>query len=202
MKSKIQKIQLCQRLLEVMENDIIPKTRTGVEAGNKVFGAAILQKSDLSLVVAGTNDEVTNPLFHGEISTLNDFYKLPMTNRPETKDCLFLSTHEPCSLCLSAITWAGFDNFYYFFGYEETRDTFNIPHDLKILEEVFNVRNGAYIRNNLFWKSHDVLSMVSEIEDKEAASFDEKVDSIKQAYEILSLSYQYKKNDTAIPLSW
>ena len=90
---------------------------------------------------------------------------------------------------------------HYFFGYEETRDTFNIPHDLKILEEVFNVRNGAYIRNNLFWKSHDVLSMVSEIEDKEAASFDEKVDSIKQAYEILSLSYQYKKNDTAIPLS-
>ena len=201
MKSKIQKIQLCQRLLEVMENDIIPKTRTGVEAGNKVFGAAILQKSDLSLVVAGTNDEVTNPLFHGEISTLNDFYKLPMTNRPEIKDCLFLSTHEPCSLCLSAITWAGFDNFYYFFGYEETRDTFNIPHDLKILEEVFNVRNGAYTRNNLFWKSYDVLSMVLEIEDKEAASFVEKVDSIKHAYDILSLSYQSKKNDTAIPLS-
>ena len=201
MKSKIQKTLLCKRLLEVMENDIIPKTRIGVEVGNKIFGAAILQKSDLSLVVAGTNDEVTNPLFHGEISTLNDFYKLPKTNRPETKECLFLSTHEPCSLCLSAITWAGFDNFYYFFGYEETRDTFNIPHDLKILEEVFNVRNGGYTRNNLFWKSHDVLSMVSEIEDKEAASFDEKVDSIKQAYEILSLSSQYKKNDTAIPLS-
>jgi tRNA(Arg) A34 adenosine deaminase TadA len=201
MKSKIQKTLLCQRLLEVIENDIIPKTRIGVEAGNKIFGAAILQKSDLSLVVSGTNNEVTNPLFHGEISTLNDFYKLPKINRPEIKDCLFLSTHEPCSLCLSAITWAGFDNFYYFFGYEETRDTFNIPHDLKILEEVFNVRNGAYTRNNLFWKSHDVLSMVSEIEDKEAASFDEIVDSIKQAYEILSLSYQYKKNDTAIPLS-
>ena len=201
MKSKIQKIQLCQRLLEVMENDIIPKTRTGVEAGNKIFGAAILQKSDLSLVVAGTNDEVTNPLFHGEISTLNDFYKLPMTNRPETKDCLFLSTHEPCSLCLSAITWAGFDNFYYFFGYEDTRDTFDIPHDLKILEEVFNIRDGSYARNNLFWKCHDVLGMVSEIGDTKTASFDKKVDLIKQAYEVLSLSYQSKKNDTIIPLS-
>ena len=201
MKSKIQKTLLCQRLLEVMENDIIPKTRIGVEAGNKIFGAAILQKSDLSLVVAGTNDEVANPLFHGEISTLNAFYKLPKTNRPETKDCLFLSTHEPCSLCLSGITWAGFDNFYYFFGYEDTRDTFDIPHDLKILEEVFNIQDGAYARNNLFWKSHDVLGMVSEIGDTKTASFDKKVNSIKQAYEVLSLSYQSKKNDTTIPLS-
>ena len=201
MKSKIQKTRLCQRLLEVMENDILPKTRIGVEAGNKIFGAAILQKSDLSLVVAGTNEEVTNPLFHGEISTLNHFYKLPKTNRPETKDCLFLSTHEPCSLCLSAITWAGFDNFYYFFGYEDTRDTFNIPHDLKILEEVFKIGDGAYARNNLFWKSHDVLDMISEIGDKKTAPFDKKVDLIKQAYENLSLSYQCKKEGTTIPLS-
>ncbi len=200
MTSKIQKTLLCQRILEVMENDIIPKTRIGVEAGNKIFGAAILKKLDLSLVIAGTNDEVSNPLFHGEISTLNDFYKLPKANRPDTKDCLFLSTHEPCSLCLSAITWAGFDNFYYFFGYEDTRDTFNIPHDLKILKEVFHVRDGAYARNNLFWKSHDVLRIVSEIEDTETVSFDKKVVLIKQAYETLSLSYQSKKNYSKIPL--
>ena len=65
---------LCNRLLEVIENDIIPKTRAGVGAGNKVFGAAILQKSDLSLVVADTNGETRNPLFHGEISALNAFF--------------------------------------------------------------------------------------------------------------------------------
>ena len=32
----------------------------------------------------------------------------------------FLSSHEPCSLCLSAITFSGFDNFYYLFPYEST----------------------------------------------------------------------------------
>ncbi len=38
-------------------------------------------------------------------------------------------------MCLSpAITWAGFDNFYYFFTHEDLRDAFAIPHDLKILE--------------------------------------------------------------------
>ena len=94
-------------------------------------------------MIAGTNAETENPLFHGEVSTLNAFYRLPAADRPATRDCLFLSTHEPCSLCLSAITWAGFDNFFYLFGYEDTRDAFNIPHDLKILQEVFGVEHGA-----------------------------------------------------------
>jgi len=34
----------------------------------------------------------------------------------------------------SAITWTGFDNFYYLFSYTDTKDAFNIPHDLKILK--------------------------------------------------------------------
>ena len=192
---------LCNRLLEVIENDIIPKTRAGVGAGNKVFGAAILQKSDLSLVVADTNGETRNPLFHGEISTLNAFYDLPETKRPKTKDCLFLSTHEPCSLCLSAVTWTGFDNIYYFFRYDETRDAFNIPHDLKILQEVFKIKDGAYARSNSFWRSHDIVAMVSELVGKDAERLGQKIYFIKQAYESLSASYHAKKNDNTIPLS-
>jgi tRNA(Arg) A34 adenosine deaminase TadA len=80
-----------------------------VAAGNKVFGAAILCKSDLSLVVAGTNDEIDNPLWHGEVHTLNRFYELPGPH--PTRDLVFISTHEPCTMCMSAIT-SGFDNFY------------------------------------------------------------------------------------------
>jgi tRNA(Arg) A34 adenosine deaminase TadA len=34
-------------------------------------------------------------------------------------------------MCMSAITWAGFDNFYYFYSHEDSRDSFAIPHDLK-----------------------------------------------------------------------
>jgi tRNA(Arg) A34 adenosine deaminase TadA len=37
---------------------------------------------------------------------------------------------------LSGITWGGFDNFYYLFTFEDTRDAFGIPHDIRILEEV------------------------------------------------------------------
>ena len=69
--------ELAARFLDVIEQDIVPLTRVGVARGDKVFGAAILRKSDLSLVVAGTNRETENPLLHGEVATLNAFYDLP-----------------------------------------------------------------------------------------------------------------------------
>ena len=53
---------IASRLLSVIEDDILPLTERGVSLGNKVFGAAILRKSDLSLVVAETNNELDNPL--------------------------------------------------------------------------------------------------------------------------------------------
>jgi tRNA(Arg) A34 adenosine deaminase TadA len=65
---------LARRLLEVIEHDIVPLTAKGVTEGNKLFGAAILRKSDHSVVIAGTNAATVNPLFHGEISTLNAYY--------------------------------------------------------------------------------------------------------------------------------
>lgn len=193
--------ELCARLLDVIETDVVPLTRDGVEAGNKLFGAAILRKDDLSLVIAGTNNEIENPLNHGEISTLNAFYRMSADTRPATGDCVFVSTHEPCSLCLSAITWAGFDNFYYFFGYEDTRDAFNIPHDLKILQEVFKVEDGDYARDNAFWTARDIIALSNSLDDDGRAFRGEQIDRIRAAYDALSQTYQASKSDNDIPLS-
>ena len=188
--------ELAARFLDVIEHDVVPLTRAGVERGDKVFGAAILRKSDLSLVIAGTNRETENPLFHGEVATLNAFYEMPAETRPPSADCLFLSTHEPCSLCLSAITWAGFDNFFYLFGYEDTRDAFNIPHDLKILSEVFGIENGAYVRENTFWRSRGIDELVDG-ENKEAK---ERIARLRGLYDELSSVYQASKSESDIPL--
>ena len=49
---------LIDRLFDVIENDIVPRTEAGVAQGNKLFGAAILRKNDLSLVIAETNNEM------------------------------------------------------------------------------------------------------------------------------------------------
>ena len=98
-------------LINTIIEHIIPQTKIAISKGNKIFGAAILKKSDYSLVCVGTNNEIENPLWHGEISALKNFYEIPINERARTKDCIFVSTHEPCSLCLSAITWTGFNNF-------------------------------------------------------------------------------------------
>ncbi|TIP99694.1 MAG: nucleoside deaminase, partial [Mesorhizobium sp.] len=42
-------VSLIDRLLDVIEHDIVPKTAEGVAHGNKLFGAAILRKDDRSL---------------------------------------------------------------------------------------------------------------------------------------------------------
>ena len=152
------------KILDIFLNNLIPETKISVSKGNKIFGAFVLNKIDLGLVVTGVNNEIENPIYHGEISTIINFFKLRNLN---PKDYLFISSHEPCSLCLSAITWSGFDNFYYLFHYEETESNFNIPYDLKILKEVFKIDKGAYSKNNTFWQSYSIIEEIKKLQNAE-----------------------------------
>jgi tRNA(Arg) A34 adenosine deaminase TadA len=191
--------QIAARLLDVMENDILPLTANGVSGGAKVFGAALLRKSDLSLVIAGTNNETENPLWHGEVHTLKQFYEMP--GEKKTKDLIFFSTHEPCTMCMSAITWAGFDNYYYFYSHEDSRDAFAIPHDLLIMKELYGLDAGGYHRQNAFWKSYYLGDLVSVSPDDKRAMLEEQTARIKAEYDRLSGVYQSGKSGNSIPLA-
>ncbi len=188
---------LATRLLDVIDRDILPLTRAGVAAGNKIFGAALLHKESLETFIAETNNEIENPLWHGEMHALKRFYEIPADERPATSDLLFLSTHEPCSLCLSAITWCGFDNFYYFFSHQDSRDEFAIPHDLKILKEVFG--QEKYQTENEFWTSRSLYQLIEK--SKNSEPLQAHALSIRKQYEALSNQYQNDKSDNDIPLS-
>ena len=184
-------------LLDIFIDTLIPETEIAVQKGNKIFGAFIIKKSDLSIIITGTNNEITNPLYHGEISTLFNFFKIKNLN---PKDYYFITSHEPCSLCLSAITWSGFDNFYYFFEHNDTKSSFHIPHDLNILQEVFNIQGGEYNKVNGYWKSFSIIDQIKANEDSNKHNLIKKIDKINQLYADLSTQYQNAKISNNIPL--
>ena len=44
-----------EKILNIFLKEVLPLTEKGVAKGSKIFGAAIIKKEDLSLVVAETN---------------------------------------------------------------------------------------------------------------------------------------------------
>jgi tRNA(Arg) A34 adenosine deaminase TadA len=201
---------LVSSILKTTEDRIIPLTAAGVSSGSKLFGAAILNRSDLVPHTVATNNERDSPLLHGEINCIQQFFTSPpsqVSPRPATKDCIFFATHEPCSLCLSGITWAGFNEFYYLFTYEDSRDLFAIPYDIDILQEVFRVKSVApgeteemlqqrplYNRRNKFFTAKSISDLVAEVEDAEERSqLAGEVERIKKLYSGLSDTYQEGK---------
>jgi tRNA(Arg) A34 adenosine deaminase TadA len=193
--------ELLEWLLSAIETAILPETRRGVAAGNKVFGAALLSKADGAVVLAETNNETENPLWHGEVHALKRFYERPRAERPGTRDLFFLSTHEPCTMCLSAITWAGFDTIFYLFSHEDSRDAFAIPHDLRILKEVFGLDPGGYRRANAFWTARAVADLLPPQGSADRATAEARVAAIRGEYARLSDAYQSAKAENDIPLN-
>ena len=190
-----------ETILNVFLKEVLPLTEKGVAKGSKVFGAAIIKKDDLSVVIAETNNEIENPLWHGEMHALKKFYELDANTRPNEKECMFLSSHEPCSMCLSAITFSGFDNFYFLFPYTDTNDEFNIPHDLNILKEVFKIKEGEYNKENSYWKSQNINLLIEKLPTSKKEKILSQLREIKKKYQKLSNQYQENKDGNSIPLN-
>jgi len=196
---------LLSAILRVTEEQVVPLTSAGVSSGSKLFGAAILNRSDLAPLTVATNNERASPLLHGEINCIQQFFSSPAEGRPATKDCVFFATHEPCSLCLSGITWAGFNEFYYLFTYEDSRDLFAIPYDIDILEQVFRVpapsdtdetlaARPLYNRKNKFFTAKSLVDLLAEIPDEaERKRLAAEINRVKELYNSLSATYQEGK---------
>ena len=108
------------------------------------------------------------------------------------------------NLCFTGcyLRMTGFDNFYYLFGYQDTEDKFNIPHDLRILDEVFAVKQGRYRRDNAFWQCFGIDELVDALENSsERAALQARIADLNQTYDALSAAYQASKSENEIPLA-
>lgn len=172
------------RMMDIIEEDIIPQTLRGVKMGSKVFGAALVKRKDLSLVVASTNHESSSPLWHGEVYAIREFYELQ--RRPEPGDCLMLATHQPCCMCASAIAWGGFPEVWYLFGYEQTGADFNIPHDQKMIRDIFGSTEPN--PDNSYYRMRSLVDLIPSLADEAKAR--ERYERVRGQYAELSAIYQ------------
>jgi len=172
------------RMMDVVEQDIVPLTLRGVKMGAKVFGAALLKRKDLGLVVASTNHESSSPLWHGEVFAIKEFYELQ--THPAPDECMMLATHQPCCMCASAIAWAGFPEVWYVFGYEQTNEDFNIPHDQRMIQDIFKTAEPN--PDNRYYKMRSLVALIPELAEPEKAR--KRYEAIRAKYAELSQIYQ------------
>ena len=188
---------LLPAILSLTETKIVPLLHESGKAGNLPFGAAVLTQADLHSVTVAANNGRCSPLLHGETNCIRQFFEIDEDTRPETSSCIFFATHEPCSLCLSAIAWTAFPLVYYLFTYKETQDQLGIPAGVDILEEVFRVPapcdtkeslqdRPLYNKQNRLFTARPVSELVEEIKDEtERNRARAEVERIKSLWDVL-----------------
>ena len=184
--------KLFNRLMDVIEYDVAPLTRKRVAIGCKVFGAAVLRKDDLSLVLAETNMEAFSPLWHGEVYAIKQFWELQ--GHPDPKDCIFIATHQPCCMCASAIAWSGFPELFYLFGYENTSKDFHIPHDQKMIRELFGATEPR--PDNAYYQMRSLTGLMPGLADPGRARA--RYEALRARYAELSEIYQNSEKVMAL----
>jgi tRNA(Arg) A34 adenosine deaminase TadA len=69
------------------------------------FGAVIVRAADGAVSARGVNATRVNPILHGEIAAMNDY--VARHGNKDWADHILYTTGEPCSMCMSALVWAG-----------------------------------------------------------------------------------------------
>jgi tRNA(adenine34) deaminase len=94
----------------------LSEAKTSLKEGNNGFGAVIIKDS---IIVASAHDqEVTksDPTAHAEMIAIRIAAE---KIGKDMKDCILISTHEPCPMCSSAIVWSGISGIAYGYSIKE-----------------------------------------------------------------------------------
>ncbi len=69
------------------------------------FGAVIADRASGEILARGFNRTGDNPTMHGEMDCLNNYLKAHGNRNWD--NLILYTTAEPCSMCMSALIWAG-----------------------------------------------------------------------------------------------
>ncbi|MDR1515029.1 MAG: nucleoside deaminase [Synergistaceae bacterium] len=166
-------------LLEVIRDEILPLTESETARGNVSCGSAILRADTLTSVMVGADNRSTNPIFHGNIDSINRFFKLPV--HPPAEELIFLATHAPCPMCAAAIAWSGFKELWILFGHDEVETEPTLLPSLAMYRDLFGVEG---IRNdNGFYTRHSIKKQVATSPNRD--ELQALLDDIDRAYAAL-----------------
>jgi tRNA(Arg) A34 adenosine deaminase TadA len=168
-------------MLDVIEHRILPLTEEYVRRGHNLFGGAVLDRTSLEPLILGTNRRGDNPILHGEIDTILRFFEI--RGHPAPGETIFLATHEPCSMCLSALAWSGFREVWYLFGYAETAEDFHMPDDLKMLKALFGAEKTNH--ENEYLSLRSLREAVEALEEPDSARLSRRIEALREQYRAL-----------------
>jgi tRNA(Arg) A34 adenosine deaminase TadA len=69
------------------------------------FGAVIVRADNGEVFATGVNSATANPILHGEIAAMQDYVR--RHGNKGWNALVLYTTAEPCSMCMSALVWAG-----------------------------------------------------------------------------------------------
>ncbi|MFX0139341.1 MAG: nucleoside deaminase [Candidatus Hodarchaeota archaeon] len=93
------------------------EAKLSLKEGNKGFGAVII-KNDMILAQSHDTEITENdPTAHAEINVIR---KASKNLGQELQNCILLSTHEPCPMCMTAIVWSKISELVYSVSIEDS----------------------------------------------------------------------------------
>ena len=75
-----------------------------------------------------------------------------------------------------------------------------IPHDFRMLEEIFDCKGGNYVPDNHYWASASIAELIAKCDAADRTALEARVVKIKKKYDEMPAVYQKNKAASDIPL--
>lgn len=118
----------------------ISEAKKSLQSGNSGFGAVVVQDDVLLSKAHDTDKTSKDPTAHAEITAIQ---QAAVKVDGNFKNCMLISTHEPCPMCATAIVWSGIKKIAFGYSIQDALSQGRKRIDLSC-DEVFQ-RAGASI---------------------------------------------------------